>query len=303
MHELDHALNALAARNHRLLTRTAALAAGATDQFIEERVCRGQWAVVHAGVYLVGVGPLTWEESVHAAVLAAGEGAEASHRCATLVWGLTGLRSSPVEINVPFSDHPMPHGVIVHRSRRVEEPSVRNGIVVSGVERTLLELGAVVPPVVVDKALASAVRQGFTTTAKIEMYLTHHAGRGRRGTTTLRETLSYYLDGHRVPGSDGEVAFLRALRAAGIEAPVRQLTIDLPDGSKATVDFAWPPRRKIIEFNGWETHSDSRAHDADTWRDAAIREAGWDLRTFAPFSLRERPEAVARAAARWLRSG
>lgn len=190
--------------------------------------------------------------------------------------------------------------MIVHRSRRLEPASIRQGILVTSVERTLLELGAVVPAVVVEKAYASALRQGLTTSAKAELYVEEHGGRGREGTRLFREVIALYGDGHRAPGSDGEVAFLRVLREAGIEAPVRQLTIPLRGGSKATLDFAWPERGKAIEFVGWTTHSDSRVHDADTWREAAIRDAGWDLRRYAPYSLRNRPEAVAHSVLHFL---
>jgi hypothetical protein len=237
---------------------------------------------------------------VHAAVLACGDDAAASHRSAMLIWGLTGIGSAPVEVTVPYSAEAMPTGVIVHRSRRIEEAVPRRGIVTTGVERTLLELGAVVPPVVVEKALASALRQHLTTCTKVDRYLLEHGGRGRHGTTVLRESLGYYNDGDRPPGSDGEVAFLRELRAAGIEPPVRQYTIDLPSGAKATMDFAWPDRRKAIEFKGSKDHTDSRAQDDDYWREGAIQDLGWELRCFAPYSLKHRPEAVAQAVVRFL---
>jgi hypothetical protein len=93
---------------------------------------------------------------------------------------------------------------------------------------------------------------------------------------------------------------LRELRAAGIEPPVRQFTIDLPGGAKATMDFAWPARRKAIEFKGSTDHTDSRAQDDDYWREGGIQDAGWELRCFAPYSLKHRPEVVARAVVRFL---
>jgi hypothetical protein len=71
----------------------------------------------------------------------------------------------------------------------------------------------------------------------------------------LREVVGLYLGTGRAPGSDGEVAFLRCLREAGIEEPTRQYEVVLPDGSKAVVDFAWIERRKLIEFVGLEVHA------------------------------------------------
>ena len=118
--------------------------------------------------------------------------------------------------------------------------------------------------------------------------------------TKLREAMQLYEDGGRPPGSSGEVVFLRELRMAGIEPPVRQLTIDLPGGSKATMDFAWPARRKALEFVGWWTHSDPRRQDDDTWREDDIRAVGWDLRRVAPWSLEHRPAELAASVLRFL---
>lgn len=112
--------------------------------------------------------------------------------------------------------------------------------------------------------------------------------------------MELYSDGGRPPGSSGEVVFLRELRLAGIEDPERQVTIDLPAGGKATVDFAWPARRKALELVGWWTHSDPRRQDDDTWREDDIRAVGWDLRRVAPWSLTHRPEALAASVLRFL---
>ena len=300
MQELDRRLAVVAAAQANLLSRADVHACGGTDDEIEHRLKTARLRQLHPGVYLFGARILTWGQEVRAGILAAGEGAMASHRCAVLVWGLGGIRSAPVELVVPHNGQPTPTGVIVHRSRRSEPASVVDGILTTSVERTLLEVGAVCPQVVVEKAFSSAWRRNLTSPAKVERYLEQHGGKGRRGTTRLREVLAIYADGGRAPGSDGEVAFLRCLREAGVEEPVRQYEIELPDGSKATADFAWPRRRKVIEFVGLESHADSRAHAYDTLREDDLGAVGWALRRFAPESLRTDPQDVARRAIRFL---
>jgi very-short-patch-repair endonuclease len=217
-----------------------------------------------------------------------------------MLWDIGGLVAAPLEVTVPYGLRPKPAGAILHRSRRIEPVSIIRGIPVTGVERSLLEAGTVVPPVVIEKAFSTAWRRNLTSPLKSELYLEHHGGKGRRGTTLLREVVALYSDGGRAAGSDGEVAFLRELRAAGIEEPERQFRILLPGGGVAVVDFAWPARRKLVEFVGLETHADSRAHDADTLREDDIASAGWELRRFAPHSLRTRPEEIARRVLRFL---
>ena len=300
MYELDLHLNRLATDNRRLLTRAVVLGAGGTDQLIETRLCRGQWLLIHPGVYLVGVGPVTWEERLRAAQLAAGGDAEVSYRAGLVLWGLGGIAAAPVEINVRRWDGPVPAGTIVHRTRRIEPVSIIRGIAVTGVERTLLEAGSLVPKVVIEKAFSTAWRRNLTTPAKTEWYLEHHGGKGRRGTKRLREVVALYAGTDRAAGSDGEVVFLRVLREAGIEEPVRQYPVALPGGGLAVVDFAWTERGKLVEFVGLEVHANSRAHDADTLREDDIKSVGWELRRFAPESLRTRPEDVARRVLRFL---
>lgn len=201
-----------------------------------------------------------------------------------------------------YLDGPTPQGVIVHRSRRIEPISVVHGIPVTSIERTLLESATVTPSVVTEKAFAWAWRRGLTTPEKCDRYLEAHGGKGRRGTTRLRQMVELYAGTGRPPGSDGEVVFLRCLREAGIEEPVRQFLIDLPGGNKASVDFAWPERRKLIEFVGLEVHADSRAHAQDTLREDDIKSLGWELRRFAPQTLDRHPEEVARRVLRFLLS-
>lgn len=300
MFDLDQRIDAIARVQDNVIARRQVLDAGGTDKLIVIRLARGLWQPLQAGVYLVGSAPPTWHQRLRAAVLAGGEGTEASHRAAILQWGLDGIAGSPVEITMPFGRLAVPELVVVHRSRRREEPVYVGGIATTGVERSLLEVGAVCSAIVVEQAAASAFRLGRSSPAKVDRYLQTHAGKGRRGVAKLRRAMELYEDGGRPPGSAGEVVFLRELRLAGIEEPERQVTIDLPGGGKATVDFAWPARRKAIEFVGWRNHSDPRRQDDDTWREDDIRAVGWDLRRVAPWSLTHRPTELATSVLRFL---
>lgn len=96
MHELDLKINDLARRNGQIIARAVVLALGGTDQFIEDRIARGQWVRLQRGVYLVGLGPPSWEQQLRAGVLAAGTGAQSSHRAGLLHWGLDGLSAGPL---------------------------------------------------------------------------------------------------------------------------------------------------------------------------------------------------------------
>jgi very-short-patch-repair endonuclease len=252
-------------------------------------------------VYLVGVAPPDWLGRLDAAVLAAGTGAAASHRAALVLWGLDGIGAAPLEVTVPVTHGPEPAGVIVHRSRRPVAAAVVEGIAVTGVERTLVDAAACLPPVVVEKAMESAVRRNLTTAAKIERYLDDHAGRGVRGTRVLRELMAERPPG-RAAGSGAEVELVRLLRDHGLPAPVRQYEIALPGGAVAVVDLAWPELRKVVEVDGLDAHAGAEALDHDDDRQNRLLEAGYELRRYTGRAVRRRPEAVVASISRFLRS-
>lgn len=296
----DRRITQIAATRRGLITRPEVLAANGSDRVIEGRCESERWQRVHAGVYLVGVAPLDWRGQLHAAVLAAGEGAAASHRAALVVWGLDGIGAAPLEITVPVTHRPVPAGVLVHRTRRPVPVAHCGGIDVTTVERTILDVASCLPPVVVEKAFESAVRKGLTTATKVELFVRAQGGKGVRGSTALKEILAERAPG-RAAGSPAEVELLRALRRAGVAAPVRQYEIALSGGAVATVDLAWPERRKAVEVDGIDAHATAEALDRDDERQNELCDAGWELRRYSARTVHRHPQQVAQRVARFLR--
>src|SRR5262249_9693064 len=99
-------VHALAARQHALVTRRQAIAAGLTADAVARRVRAGLWVVAAPGVSRLAGAPRSWPQRALAAVLSAGPGAVASHRTAAHLWGLDGF-AAPGRIDVTL---PGPHG-------------------------------------------------------------------------------------------------------------------------------------------------------------------------------------------------
>lgn len=280
-----------------LVTRAQALGSGMTDGQVHRRLACGYWRMVHPGVYLIGLEEATWEQRLRGACLSGGPRAVASHRAALIMWGLDGLVEAPAEITVPHGEEATLRDVTVHRSRRLDkcDVAVRGGMPITNVERTLVDLGRYLGPLLTEKALESALRTRLTTPKKVWTYIEERAGR---------------IPGHRViravmlargaqpaAGSGGEVEFIRCLRAAGVPTPQRQLVIDLGHESKATVDFAWPGHLLALEYDGYDTHGGRQAHTADLDRQNAIFAAGWNLLRYSGSRVRRDPSGVAREVA------
>ncbi|MDP9143434.1 MAG: DUF559 domain-containing protein [Actinomycetota bacterium] len=222
--------------------------------------------------------------------MAAGPHALASHRTAAVLWGLDGISGQMIEATVPYSKLPMPSGVIIHRTRRQLPAAVVDGIPITKVERTLLDLAANLPPIILEKALMSAVHLRLTTPDMIAQCLTEDGGRGVKGTKNLRRTLGFVDDG--ITGSPAEVDVMRLVRVAAIPAPDCQFEIEFPDGAKAYPDFAWPHLAKCIEIDGFDAHGSPEALERDLERQNKLLELGWEMRRFSARRVRRNPDGV-----------
>jgi predicted transcriptional regulator of viral defense system len=153
--ERDIKLARLAARQHGVVSRVQLLDAGVTDHAIERRLRSGSLHRVLRGVYVVGYGSTAPLTRAMAAVLACGPGTVLSHRSAGALWELGLGWSGAVEVTAP-AEHRC-DGVIAHRSRTLarENVTVRDGIPVTTVARTLIDLA----DVLADRALARAVNE------------------------------------------------------------------------------------------------------------------------------------------------
>lgn len=236
-----------------------------------------------------------------AAVLAAGESACVSHRAALVLWGLDGISSAPVEITVPHSHGPLPDGTIVHRTRRPVVSSTLRQIPVTSIERTLLDCAAMLPGLIVAKAVESALRRRLTTVDRLYRFLKEVGGRGVKGTKRLRQVLNDRV--HDTPtGSGGETEALHHLRRGGVAEPVLQHRFIARDGTPIITDLYWPPRNKAIEIDGLDAHDSADKLDNDLQRQNKLMDLGVDLRRFSARMVRRAPDRFVREVKRFLES-
>jgi len=293
MDEIETRVVDLAVRQDGLVSRQQALAIGLPPGRITRRLQAGRWTQVHTGVYRLGPVDLDWRGRLRAACLAAAPGAVGSYRAATVLFGVDAVKAGPVEVTVPHSTEAKLEGVIVHRSRRLDERDRTevSGIPVTSVPRTLLDLGRFFGPVVVEKALESAIRRRLTTEVAVGKYLVER-GELLPGWRVIHSVLRSRAPG-RAAGSSGEVELMRALRRAGVPAPVRQYELKLQGEHVAVLDFAWPDLKFALEYDGYDFHGGRLSHAADLDRQNAIQDAGWELRRYSGTRVRRDPAGVA----------
>ena len=115
--------------------------------------------VVHRGVYAPGHTALRVEGRRLAAVLACGRGAVLSHRSAAAHWGLLATQQARLDVTTPRTRRSIP-GIRLHRSRSLDaqDTTTHEGIPITTVARTLLDLAATSRSDRLERALAQAER-------------------------------------------------------------------------------------------------------------------------------------------------
>jgi hypothetical protein len=286
----EQVIRAFARNRHGVVSRGNLFALGVTAQEIRTRQSTGRLDELHPGVYYLDCTPLTWRTRLLSAVTAAGSHAAASHRSAGVLWGLDGVFGRMIELTVPFSKEPDPEGTLVHRTRRPVPRTEIDSVPVATVERTILDLAGILPQPVLEKAVTSAIRNGHTKLELVDQTIARYGGRGVTGTRKLRRVLTI-VEGDE-SGSPSEVDVAGLIRDAPIPAPVQQLRIPIADIPDAYPDFGWPDRMKIVEVDGFGSHSTPEQMSRDRQRQNALMSLGWDIRRFSAQDVRRDPHKV-----------
>lgn len=284
---IDAVIGRIAGQQHGLVTKRQVLDLGATRSVVRRRVARGRWAHVDRGVFQIVGTARTWQSDLLACVLAAGDGAVASHRSAGALWGLDGCWSNQPELTIPNGRRFRREGVRTHESTDLHlvQPILRSGIPTTPVPRTLLDLGAVLRIEQVRLAIDDARRRELVDWDELLTTLVRHARRGRDGVGTLRCVLDDHYGEVAVSDSGFERLVVSALLAGGLPAPVLQHQVRI-GGRMYRLDLAYPEARLAIELDG-SVHMERDVWEADHARQNALILAGWTLLRFTWNDYRE----------------
>ena len=248
------------------------------DRFaIRRRVAAGSLHPLHRGwVYALGLNPLSREGRYLAAVMACGRRAVLSHRSAAHLWAIRPT-ATRVEVTVPEVTRELP-GIEVHRSRTLTpiDMTVRNGIPVTSVARTLLDLSAVVPAADLDVAIDRAERLGIFDLRAIQDVLDR--AKGKKGARALRRAIAAYEPSTQK--SRLERRFKGLLETApDIRRPAFNALVDGETGTHE-VDAYWEAERLAVQVDGFDFHRTRRDRERDAASDADLELAGLRVTRF-----------------------
>jgi very-short-patch-repair endonuclease len=280
----------LATGQHGVVSTKQLLALGysldsASDAFLGARLHR-----LHQGVYAVGHRRLTWHSHCWAGVLGAEPNetdevvwpAVASHGSAAYLWGLYRYAPETIDVTAPIRRRAK-RRFRVHFSSilAAEDRGEREGIPVTSVPRTLLDLAIRARP----NQLERAEEIDLLDVAAVDALLARaggHRGRGR-----LRRALAIYRPDPAFTRSRFERHFLHLVRAAGLPAPAMNLNV-----AGYELDAYWPDLRFAVELDLFETHGSRAAFERDRLRQEELKLLGIEMIRITRPRLQREPDAV-----------
>lgn len=225
---IPSALTGILRRQHDVVSREQALAAGMTVSALWHRVRPGgAWRAIVPGVYLAYAGAPGAGQREMAALLHAGEGSVITGTAALVRHGIQATASGTIDVLVPASRIRRSTGFVrISRSARMPERTWADGpLVYATPARAVADLArSVTDPAEVRAVVADAIQRGRCTVQQ----LSEELGDGPvRGSALLRRVLQDISDGPDPKASLG----YQNLPAPGPFAPGRRAG-GLPAGAR-----------------------------------------------------------------------
>lgn len=250
------------------------------------------------GVYAVGRPQITQNGLWMAGVLCAGEGAALGYRSAAAHWGILrpGLTVEVIRgrsrgrcrarINVDGAETSIPLRARRSRSLPERDIAIREGIPVTSVARTLLNLASGLSPSALERAFLEADRLGVL----VDEDLIDCASRanGHRGAIKFKQMIMRRIPDLGDLRSVLEAMFVTLCRDEGIERPETNVLVGTYE-----VDCIWRSRRLIVELDGYEFHRGLEMFERDAERSNQLRSDGWTVLRFTWRMLTAQPSLVA----------
>lgn len=293
---VDDLVSAVARQQFGAFARRQVLACGGTDRVIDRRLAAGLWLATPAeGVYRLRDFPEAYRTHLFIAILATDGPVHCSHEAAAALHGLASFREGPVVMTVRHGAGRLRPVARVHQLDDVlpEHVTTRNGLPVTTVARTLVDLAAVCRRGRVEHALEAALGDRLVEIGEVAVCFDAICRRGKPGMRLMRGLLAERLPGYVPPASELERLLLRVLRDGGLPRPQLQYPFPGRLPGEARVDAAYADARLVIEADSRRWHTRKRDFAVDRQRDNETTLAGWRVLRFTWADLTKRPEWVA----------
>jgi hypothetical protein len=254
----------IAARQHGVVCHRQLIEIGMSGSAIHGWVRSGRLHRLHRGVYAVGHSVLTAHGRWMAGVLACGPDAVLSHRPAAALWDLRRLSTGLVEVTTPGRQSP--RGIRAHRVRRLhpDDCTIRDGIPVTSVPRTVLDLAETLAVRELVRVLEQAERLRIFDLDAIHAAVARNPG--RHGTKPLNEALAQTIGEPPRVNSAWERDLLDFCDDHDIPRPALNVSVE-----GFEVDALWADKKLVVELDSYAFHRSRRAFEQDRRRYAKLQ--------------------------------
>ncbi len=179
---------------------------------------------------------------------------------------------------------PRREGIDLRCVRRLDPRDVTelDGIPVTTPARTLVDLDAVVPDRLVERALDQAYVLRLLAPGELEDAMERAHGRKTRA---LRRLIAAEGRGAAITRSALEERFLSLVRRADLREPEVNVRVHGYE-----VDFLWRAERRVVELDGYAFHSVRGAFERDRRKDVDLELAGYRVTRFTYRQVTDEPE-------------
>lgn len=294
--EVSKGVTALADGQYGVASHAQLRACGISASAIDRWAASGRLRRLHPGVFAVGHAVLVPDGRRLAAVLACGDLAVLSDDDGGAVWGLCRSSGSRFHVTVPPGGVAggLRPGIHVHvRALRPEEATVHEGIPITSVARTLLDLAARST----DEQVAEAVDQAIVLGLYDQRAIDATGGRGRAGLARLRKVIAARHPQSHASKSGWERTMLPLLQAHGLPRPEVNGWVD---GGRISPDLLWRDRMLAVEWDSWTHHRTRGQFEADHAKTLRLQALGYTVLRFTWRHTQDAPETVVAAIRRHL---
>jgi very-short-patch-repair endonuclease len=279
----------LAKRQHGIVSiRQLTGPLGYSEAAVHRAVCAGRLHRLYRGVFAVGHINLSRHAHCLAAVLACGPHALLSHVSAAWLWGLTKTSPLPASVSTPLHRRRRP-SIRLHEARSLttEDRALLEGIPVTSLPRTLLDLAATVRFEWLEKMVERSEDLELFDLRAVEELLERTVGHHGHG--PLRKAIALYKPSS-FTRSTLERRFLELCLEAGLSQPRTNFV-----AYGFELDCYWPEFRFAVELDVFETHGTRAAFERDRKRQEDLLLVGVATsRVTGPRLEREPEEVIAR---------
>jgi hypothetical protein len=298
MKHIDLEIQKTAKRQHGAICWRQVRTLRVTRRQVWERVSSGAWVRELPGVWRLSWAEPTWMHRVHCAALWGGADAFISHAAAAKLWDLDGIEREDVDLSAPHQLRTHVGWVAAHCTAPLprEMRRMRCGVAVTSPARTLVDLTGVVAGSVLERALEHALRRQLVSVPEMQRAVQRMPVKGKGGTGKVARLLDAGL-WNASDQSELERQAMLLFRRCHLPVPEREYMIFDGNRRLATVDFAWPKAKVIVEAEGFRFHSGRVAWERDIARYNELVLCGWTVLRLTYESLRNGAETFAESLA------